>query len=324
MYGFAEGVTEAQIDGLAAILRGCGRYIPEVLDSAVGRNGSDTDVTLVWEHAYESTAAYERYMRHPYHISVLDRYLLPDSPELMIAGSAKLGLGLLGYEIEDASFRRTSGIRRLVAFKFLPGSSEQQIESAIGRLRDSGEDLPGLELSIVARNSMGLQWFPDGWSHLWEQAYGDETAMARGVEREAGLLGPPISSWVSVHYRLDPARPDERPRPGARTDEGHSKPVYLVEQVELRPGDAAAYMEALEELYLPIIRSLGMDLTNCWHSPLAIGEDVSVMTTVRIEDWGQWDELRGRLVMSPGMAGWITRKRGLVRRGRRTFYQAKE
>jgi Stress responsive A/B Barrel Domain len=65
MYGFADAVTEDQIDGLAGILRGCGRYIPEVLDSAVGRNGSNADITLVWEHSYEDAEAYARYIRHP-------------------------------------------------------------------------------------------------------------------------------------------------------------------------------------------------------------------------------------------------------------------
>jgi hypothetical protein len=83
-------------------------------------------------------------------------------------------------------------------------------------------------------------------------------------------------------------------------------------------------MEALEALYLPITRSLGMDLVSVWHTPVAIGEDVTVMTTFRIPDWKRWDELRGRLVASPSMPKWLGRKRELVLGGRRQFYQGTE
>ena len=47
----------------------------------MGTNLSDAPVQLVWEHAYESPEAYRRYMVHPYHAVVIDRYLLPDAPE---------------------------------------------------------------------------------------------------------------------------------------------------------------------------------------------------------------------------------------------------
>jgi hypothetical protein len=148
--------------------------------------------------------------------------------------------------------------------------------------------------------------------------------MARVVEREADVLGPPVDSWVSVHYRIDPARPDERPPAGARTEERRSSTVYLVEEVQVRPEAAPDYMEGLEALYLPITRSLGMDLVSVWHTPVGIGEDVTVMTTFRIPDWQRWDELRGRLVASPAMPGWLKRKRELVVGGRRRFYQQPE
>jgi hypothetical protein len=321
MSRFADGVTEAQIDELATVLRGCGRYIPELLDSAVGRNTSDADIKLVWEHAYESPEAYARYMRHPYHIAVLDRYLLPDSPEVMTARSSELGLGLVGYETDGAEFRRTSGFRRVVAFRFVDGTRDEDVDAVVGRMRACSKDLPELELSIVARNSMGLELRPHGWTHLWEQAYDDEAAMVRAAAQEAELLAPPVHSSVSVQYRIDAAGPGERPAPGSRTADGPSKPIYLVEQVELRAAEAPEFLLALEEMYLPMTRELGMELMARWQSPPGVGEHVTVMTTFRIGDWGRWNDLRAQLVVDPAMPGWIARKRELILGGRRTFYQ---
>ncbi len=67
-YGFHETTTPEQVAELERVLLHAGDFIPEVLFSAVGRNESDTDVELVWEHAYEGPDAYARYMCHPYHI----------------------------------------------------------------------------------------------------------------------------------------------------------------------------------------------------------------------------------------------------------------
>ena len=51
---------------------------------------------------------------------------------------------------------------------------------------------------------MGLEWFPDGWTHVWEQAYADDEAMARAQAGEADVLGAgPISEWVDIHYRME-------------------------------------------------------------------------------------------------------------------------
>src|SRR5579864_1561245 len=79
--------SDADEDAVAELERACrefGRYIPEVLDSAVGRNLSEAPVQLVWEHAFRSPEAYQRYMVHPYHAAILDRYLLPDSPQRVV------------------------------------------------------------------------------------------------------------------------------------------------------------------------------------------------------------------------------------------------
>ena len=67
---------------------------------------------------------------------------------------------------------------------------------------------PDLRVSVVAPNTMGLEWWPDGWTHLWEQAYDDEAAMRRALTDEVGVLeAGPIDGWVDVHYRLDTEPP---------------------------------------------------------------------------------------------------------------------
>lgn len=201
-YGFAERTGPAEVATLARVLTQVGRFIPEVLDSAVGRNRSAVGVDFVWEHAFEGPDAYARYMRHPYHICVLDRYLLPESPECITASRRDLQLGLLGYEIEGAAFRRTGGIRRIVVMKVAPGTAPGVLDGFLAGLRAG--PLPGLRVSIAEANTMGLEWFPDGWTHVWEQAYDDEASMRRAMEAERAVLDAgPLVGWADIWYEIE-------------------------------------------------------------------------------------------------------------------------
>jgi hypothetical protein len=203
-YGFRETTTPEQVAELARVLRRTSQFIPEVLFSAVGRNESDANAELVWEHAYDGPEAYARYMCHPYHICMLDRYLLPESPECITAPRPESMLGLLGYEIDGAPFRRTGGMRRLVAMKAAPDVDADAWRSFASELTDRPLQTPDLRVSIVAPNTMGLEWVPDGWTHLWEQAYDDEPAMRRALTDEVAVLeAGPIDGWVDVYYHLD-------------------------------------------------------------------------------------------------------------------------
>lgn len=203
-YGFHERTAPDQIDELARVLRRTGLYIPEVLDSAVGRNRSEAGVELVWEHAYEHPAAYAHYMCQPYHICILDRYLLPEAPECITASRRELMLGLLGYEIDGAPFRRTGGIRRVVAMKAVPDADRGAWAEFADTLQARPGEMPELEVSIVAENTMGLEWFPTGWTHVWEQAYADDDAMARAQVGEADVLAAgPVTEWIDIHYWLE-------------------------------------------------------------------------------------------------------------------------
>jgi hypothetical protein len=203
-YGFRPDTTDAQVDDLARVLRRTGWFIPEVLDSAVGRNRSSAGVDLVWEHSYESPAAYARYMCHPYHICILDRYLLPEAPECITASRRELQLGLMGYEIDGAPFRRDHGIRRILALKMTSDAAPAEIDGLAAEMMARPATVPGMTVSIVAPNTMGLEWFPTGWTHVWEQAYEDDAAMARAVADEPAVLSHgPVAEWIDIHYVID-------------------------------------------------------------------------------------------------------------------------
>ena len=211
-YGFHPDTTPEQIDDLARVLRRTGWFIPEVLHSAVGRNRSSAGVDLVWEHAYESPEAYARYMCEPYHICILDRYLLPEAPECITASRRELQLGLMGYEIDGEPFVRGGGIRRIVAFKVAADADPADVGGLAAEMMARPATTPGMTVSVVAPNSMGLEWFPTGWTHLWEQAYDDDDAMQRAVADEPVVLShAPVTDWIDIHYEIDREDAPEEP-----------------------------------------------------------------------------------------------------------------
>jgi hypothetical protein len=134
-------------------------------------------------------------MCEPYHICILDRYLLPEAPECITASRRELMLGLMGYEIDGAPFRTDAGIRRIVALK---------AEAGFDAFADELRARPGLAVSVVAPNTMGLEWFPTGWTHLWEQAYEDDDAMEAAIADEEDVLARgPVAEWIDIHYVID-------------------------------------------------------------------------------------------------------------------------
>ena len=209
MYSIHPDASPAAVRRLTESFLQCGRFIPEVLDSAVGTNLSDAPVRLVWEHAYESPAAYQRYMVHPFHACILDRPLLADSPERIVT-SNDFGAGLVGYQCDSPVYRLAAGVRRLVLVDLSPDRSPgaaAMFNEAVARASDGVE---GLVVSIVAENSMASAWFdgvtpitpPPRWSHVWEQGWESLAAFEayRAQQREEwpGF----VRQSGSVHYEL--------------------------------------------------------------------------------------------------------------------------
>jgi hypothetical protein len=209
MYSISPDAPPTAVRRLADAFLRCGSFIPEVLDSAIGTNLSEAPVRLVWEHAYESPGAYQRYMVHPFHACVLDRSLLADSPERIVSDN-DLAAGLVGYAIDGPAYRMPAGsVRRLVLLDLEPGTD-------VGALaRQAREE--GLPVSILAENTMGPAWMdgvtpitgPPAWGHLWEQGFADLPALDAYREGSSPMAELERKGWegvarraASVHYKL--------------------------------------------------------------------------------------------------------------------------
>jgi hypothetical protein len=89
--------------------------------------------------------------------------------------------------------------------KATPGVAADAWGTFADQLARRSIDAPDLQVSIVAPNTMGLEWWPNGWTHVWEQAFDDDPGMRRALVGEAELLdNGPIEGWIDVYYRFEP------------------------------------------------------------------------------------------------------------------------
>ena len=218
LYTVRRNVSEHAISNMANLFSNCGRFIPEVLHSFVGRNLSKTSVHLIWEHAYESPEAYERYLAHPYHASVLDRYVLHDSPERITtanlldsreAGRAdnlcracsrlsplSLSSVFVGYECARPVYYMDYGVRRLVLIGLRGGISVDIVSTFEDTLRRVPGDVPQVALSVIATNSVGNAWYPSAWSHIWEQGFKTRDDLRSYLEGSSALAKAERFGWT--------------------------------------------------------------------------------------------------------------------------------
>ncbi|HEY7947404.1 MAG TPA: Dabb family protein [Acidimicrobiales bacterium] len=184
VYALRPDVPADRVRDLETACRRCGQFIPEVLDGAVGTNLSEAPIDLVWEHAYASPASYGRYMVHPYHAVVLDRHLLPDSPERIVI-DGPLAAGLFGYACDNPSYRMHAGIRRIVLLRLDSDASDTDVARLGESLEQTRREVPDMAVSVFAANTMGAAWFdgvtpvmgPPRWTHLWEQGFSSLDAL---------------------------------------------------------------------------------------------------------------------------------------------------
>ena len=221
LYALPPDAPPDEVRKLERACRDSGRYIPEVLDSAVGTNLSDAPVRVVWEQAYASPASYQRYMVHPYHAAVIDRHILSDSPERVVADDT-LGAGLVGYVCDEPRYRMTEGVRRLVLLRVNRHTAPSDIDAMGAHLEAAPQTVPTMAVSVVGANTMGSAWFdgvtpimgPPRWTHLWEQGFADlaelldylkgpsELAVAESTGWEGWRHGVVVRS-AHVFYRID-------------------------------------------------------------------------------------------------------------------------
>jgi hypothetical protein len=211
IYALAPNVTREQVEEMEERLLEARRFLPELLYSAVGYNQSSADYDIAWEHAYESPESYQRYMVHPYHSNVIDRYLLNDSPERIVTDS-DLDAGLVGYSCEGPVFYLPSGYaRRLVLLRLRPGSANAF--AAIAKRVEAAN--PRMVHSIFAENTFSTR-FMDGvnqvyeettFSHIWEQGYVSladaEAAEADWQDMAGDMIEKSLEIWYTIKAGCD-------------------------------------------------------------------------------------------------------------------------
>lgn len=213
-YAFLPGTTDEARRRVGDVLARAGRFIPEVLDSAIGWNRSDAPSELVWEQAYQSAESYRRYMVHPYHAEMIDRYVLPDSPERVVEPIT--GAGLFGYYCAEPGFRLPpGGARRVVLLRLDEETGGAGDAAALAERAERAAADAGAMGSMVGANTMAVAWFdgetplpvpPPRWTHVWELGFERWDALERHVEgpgREApAALG--ASRWAELRYEVLP------------------------------------------------------------------------------------------------------------------------
>jgi hypothetical protein len=207
IYSLDPKAPREKVAAMHASMRNAQRYIPEVLHSAVGYNKSDVALHFVWEHAYESPQSYQRYMIHPFHANIYDRYLLNDSPERIVTDNS-YDVGLLGYSCETPSYLLPPGAaRRLVLLRLGEGRADSfRAITAEAKARN-----PQMILSVLAENTFGTRWL-DGvtqilesttYTHIWEQGYESLASAAAAGSDWRAPAGAAVEKSIELWYALD-------------------------------------------------------------------------------------------------------------------------
>jgi hypothetical protein len=76
-------------------------------------------------------------------------------------------------------------------------------------------------------------------------------------------------------------------------------PVYIIETVAVRPEDRAAMLALIGETIVPLMTGLGLEFRSCLAGSEALGEDVLVQTTWRVDSHAAWRMVRDKLFHNP-------------------------
>jgi hypothetical protein len=206
IYSYTPGTPEPLRKAMALSMQDCARYIPEVLDSAIGAHLGEAPLDLAWEHAYASPAAYRRYMEHPFHAAILDRYLTHDSPEKIIT-SMGLGVDLIGYVCEARDYFLPEGARRITCLELRDGAAE-----AFAAIAEAASAQAGMAVSVLAENSLANRWTdgvteisgPPVFSHIWEQGFASLDEARSFPTDWRAAAGDMVESSLEVLYEIMP------------------------------------------------------------------------------------------------------------------------
>ena len=159
-------------------------------------------------------------MVHPYHAVVIDRYLLPDSPERIVI-DGPLGGGALRLRLCQP--RRTG---------WAPGSGGSCSSASTPTPRrptwrawarpwsGAPDDVPDMVVSVMAANTMGSAWFdgvtpvmgPPRWTHLWEQGFSSLDALEAYRHGDSTMAAVERAGWDGGSTASSSARPSSSTR----------------------------------------------------------------------------------------------------------------
>jgi hypothetical protein len=94
----------------------------------------------------------------------------------------------------------------------------------------------------------------------------------------------------------------------------------MMDQVQIASEDTQRFLDAFENIFLPPAIRRGMELVACWHTPVDLGEDVTVSLIFQMRDWSHWNELRGKTVRDPALGDWLRELVAMRKGGTRQFY----
>jgi len=96
--------------------------------------------------------------------------------------------------------------------------------------------------------------------------------------------------------------------------------AYLVDTVQVRPGDLDAYVALVHDAAVPVMTAAGASFVSCWATSPALGEDVDVQVTWSFADHVEWNEIRRNFVLDPAWHAWAARAAALRTGGTRRFF----
>jgi hypothetical protein len=98
---------------------------------------------------------------------------------------------------------------------------------------------------------------------------------------------------------------------------------YVVDTIEVEPDVVARYLEAVEQLGVPVMTAAGARFVSCATTAADIGEIVDVQIVWAFDDHAQWNVIRRNMVLDPRWYEYSERVAGLRTGGtRRVYYDA--
>jgi hypothetical protein len=288
-------------------------YIPTLYHSSAAVCIDGRHPTIVWESCFDSAEAQAEYGRSRYHGSVIDRYLLHDSPQRVGRLDETFACG---YHTDTPANELRRGIRRLILLSVGREADVGDLARIAGRAR--------LRVSGLYENTHQRRdawWRPYRWTHVWEQGFRTRRELqehigssseAAVVER-AGFRGGSleVGAFEVLTYPIWTRRRRMVSAPSDYPDERLVQTFIC----RVRPEDVASYLSLLREVYDPAVKAAGMRLESRSSTSSQLGELVTVQSTWSMDGDQAFDNIRARLLEDERWHLYAKRSETLIRAG---------